>query len=290
MTRYKLCALVLLNLVLLAATRPAHAAQSYDNCTGFIASVPTVISTQGTWCFNKDLSTNIGGGSAITIATNNVTLDCNDFKLGGLAAGTGTDATGIFADTRLNATVRHCNVRGFFVGIQLAGGSASGGHVIEDNRLDGNTAFGITVIGDGSVIRRNRVFDTGGSTFFADARGIQTTDSVDILDNTVSGAIARAAGGGDATGILTTDNLSGRIIGNGVSGLLKDGAGVAKAIRNDTSGRLTIRDNDLVGDASTGSKGMVCASANGSAKNNVISGFATGIDTCSDDGGNTIHP
>src|SRR5690606_24652633 len=79
----------------LAATQPARAAQSYDACTGFIDSVPATISTQGVWCLRKDLSTNITSGNAITIATNNVTIDCNDFKLGGLAAGNGSNAFGI---------------------------------------------------------------------------------------------------------------------------------------------------------------------------------------------------
>jgi len=35
-------------------------------------------------------------GNAITIATNNVVLDLNSFKLGGLSAGLGTNANGIY--------------------------------------------------------------------------------------------------------------------------------------------------------------------------------------------------
>ncbi len=72
--------------------QPAHAAESYDNCTGFIDSVPATITTQGTWCLRKNLATNITTGNAITIATNNVTIDCNDFKIGGLAAGSASRA------------------------------------------------------------------------------------------------------------------------------------------------------------------------------------------------------
>jgi hypothetical protein len=66
---------------------PAQAAESYDNCSGYIDSVPAVIATQGTWCLRKDLSTAQTSGNAIEIAANNVVIDCNDFKLGGLAAG-----------------------------------------------------------------------------------------------------------------------------------------------------------------------------------------------------------
>jgi len=96
---------------------PADAAQSYDNCTGFITSLPATISTQGTWCLNKDVSTAVTSGAAITIAANNVTLDCNDFKLGGLAAGLTTQAVGVYALDRFNISVRHCNIRGFYFGI-----------------------------------------------------------------------------------------------------------------------------------------------------------------------------
>lgn len=115
---------------------PATAAESYDNCTGFIDSVPATLSTQGTWCLRKDLSTAISSGAAITIATNNVTINCNDFKLGGLAAGVGTQAKGILASDRLNTTVRRCNVRGFLYGVSMEG--AGGGHVIEDNPRKGS--------------------------------------------------------------------------------------------------------------------------------------------------------
>ena len=65
----------------------ALAAESYDNCTGFIDSLPATVSTQGTWCLRANLSTAMASGDAIAVAANNVTLDCNDFKIGGLAAG-----------------------------------------------------------------------------------------------------------------------------------------------------------------------------------------------------------
>ena len=66
------------------------------------------------WCLRHDLSTSIVSGQAIDIQANNVAIDCNDFKIGGLAAGNGSMAVGIHALTRQNATVRHCNIRGFY--------------------------------------------------------------------------------------------------------------------------------------------------------------------------------
>ena len=302
MTRYSAGALpFLIMALLLAAPRTANAAESYDNCTGFITSLPAVISTQGTWCLKQDVNTAITTGMAITIATNNVTLDCNDFKVGGLAAGIGTQTFGIYAIDRSNATVRHCNVRGFRHGIYIGSSdpfSSPGGHTVEDNRLDGNTANGITVTGDGSTIRRNRVNDTGQTTTYPGALGIVSQYAVDILDNTVSGVVARTAGNGSAIGIDSIVNAGGSISGNRVRGLLKDGTGAEEAIVSDSDYGMSIRNNDLVGNATTGSIGIDCnanfngngVTDNGTTVSNEINGFFIGIQGCSDDSGNVIAP
>jgi hypothetical protein len=290
MTRFNLCALMFLaSALLLGAARPAHAAESYDNCTGYITSLPATINSQGTWCLKQDLTTAITSGAAITVNVNNVTIDCNDFKLGGLAAGIGTSTYGIFSQDRLNGTVRHCNIRGFFVGVAFVG-TTGGGHAIEDNRFDGNTRDGMIIEGDGSVIQRNRVFDTGGTTGLTNSYGIYAQNSVDIVDNTVSGVVAIAGSGGDAYGIATDFDAGSRIIGNGVSGLLKDGAGKDYGIYNLDSDRISMRDNDVLGDGSVGSVAFSCATATGSTRDNVISGFASAIATCTDSGGNTVIP
>ncbi|HEY0505555.1 MAG TPA: right-handed parallel beta-helix repeat-containing protein [Lysobacter sp.] len=149
-----------LALFTLAACTAAHAETS--NCTN-LAALPAVISTQGVYCLKQDLSTSISSGAAISVNASNVTLDCNGYKLGGLGAGIGTAASGIVSQNRLNLTVRNCNIRGFRYGMRLAG--TGGGHLVEDNRFDGNTFTGMYVSGDGSMIRGNSVFSTGGSTY-----------------------------------------------------------------------------------------------------------------------------
>jgi hypothetical protein len=284
MPRLGFAVLVFLIMTLsLGAPRTAQAAESYDNCTGFITSLPAVITTQGTWCLKKDLATAMTSGSAIDIQTNNVMIDCNDFKLGGLAAGATSEAAGIDAKDRLNLTVRHCNIRGFFRGLIFWG--TGGGHVVEDNRFDGNLYAGLEVWGDGSVVRRNRIFDTGGSVFSFEAFGMYSVDSVDILDNTVSGVT-----NDHATGIWTDTNSGGSVSGNRVRNLLASGGGIAVGIYTPGSDHLAIRDNDLGGNASAGSIGIECFVTSNRALGNVIAGFATGISGCSDDGGNVIAP
>jgi parallel beta-helix repeat protein len=291
MNRTTFHALLVLALGLLAGLpRLAHAAQSYDNCTGFITSIPTTITTQGTWCLKQDLATAITSGMAINISADNVTIDCNDFKIGGLAAGAGTQAEGIYAAAVQNVTVRNCNIRGFATGIYLG---HYGGFVVEDNRLDSNTEYGMYVYGDGSVVRRNRVFDTGGSSVVSSASpyGIATVYSVDVLDNTVSGVAATVGNNGYAHGISAQINDGGSISGNRVRAVLADGTGQASGIAfSGGSSRNTIRGNDVIGSSAPGiNYGVQCGNANQHAKDNVINGFATGILTCTDDG-NVVAP
>jgi hypothetical protein len=260
----------------LVPATPAQA-ETFNTCAGFITSLPFTITTQGIWCLNADLTTAITSGSAITVAANNVTIDCNDFKLGGLAAGAGTTTFGIFADSRDNLNIRRCNIRGFLIGAYLLNGS---GHLIEDNRFDSNTFVGIDVTSNRSIIRRNLIIATGGSSVSATPSGIYSSGSVDIIDNIVNGVMANGTNT-NAYGIQTSANPDGSISGNRVRGLVKTGTASAYGILNFTSGRITLRNNDVVGDGSAGSIGLLCASAQGRATWNVVGGFATNISTCS---------
>ncbi len=270
---------------LLLLPRPALAAESYDNCTGFIDSVPATISTQGVWCLRKNVSTAIDAGYAINITTNNVTIDCNDFKIGGLGGGAGTHTYGIYANERSNATVRHCNIRGFYYGVALLGSSGSG-HVVEDSRFDGNTYAAIYVQGDGSAIRDNEVRDTGGSTFTdGSAIGILAYDGVDLIGNTVTGVSpAPYNGNGSAYGILARGyDAGGSVVGNRVRGLVSPGTGVAYGIYNEGASRMILRGNDVAGVGSPGSIGLYCEDNRATARDNVVSGFATPVSICLSD-------
>ena len=217
----------------------ANAAQSYDNCNNFIDSLPATISTQGVWCLRKDLATNLASGVAIDIQANNVTVDCNDFKVGGLAAGDSSTAYGISAVGRQNVTVRHCGVRGFLVGIYIDGGS---GHLVEDNRLDNNLNNGIVVAGGNSLVRGNRVFDTGGAPDSPSSYGIYAAG--DIVGNIVSGVFA-TADNASGTGIVALYPGPAQVEGNRVSGLASKGTGTANGIIVDADSS-SIRNNSIV--------------------------------------------
>ena len=256
---------------LFALSNVARSAESYDNCAGFIDSVPTTIATQGVWCLRKDLSTAITSGSAITIATNNVTIDCNDFKLGGLAAGDSSMAVGIYGLNRQNATVRHCNVRGFHYGIYLTGA----GHLVEDNRLDNNLDYGIAVFGENNRVRRNAVYDTGGYPGLRFSYGIYA--SADIIDNTVVGVFglgANAAPIGIKASGPGTD-----VSGNQIRGLLPTGTGKANGIMASESA-ITASGNRITSENTTAGVGIFGGFNDVACTGNIVINYQTAYDNC----------
>ena len=178
---------LLLFLVTLAT--PVHA-ETVD-CMP-ITSLPAVISTQGLYCLTGNLATSITSDNAITITANNVTLDLNGWKVGGQSAGTATEATGIYSAAN-NVTVKNGIVRGFHVGIHLAGRGAT----VQNITADQNTNVGIATEGPGSVVQDNQVVDTGGSTAVAneDAAGIVVFGAGSLVQNNmISGLTATGSG------------------------------------------------------------------------------------------------
>ncbi|HEY0662525.1 MAG TPA: right-handed parallel beta-helix repeat-containing protein [Lysobacter sp.] len=215
-------------LALLAACFVSPAKAETTLCTE-ITSLPATLSVQGIYCLKHDLSTGITAGNAITIAANNITIDCNGFKVGGLTAGAGTRAHGFHATDRANVTIRDCNIRGFYRGIVLDG-TASAGHLIEGNALNGNTYLGMRIQGEGNTIRGNRIVNTGGTD---DPNGTYGG----ILFNGSSGRIAD----NDIAGAVSTGNLNSLkgiyvagprnvVESNRISDLVAPAAGQVKAI------------------------------------------------------------
>ena len=171
----------------LSVSSPAHAETT--NCTA-ITSLPAVIASQGVYCLTGNLSTSMTSGFAIEIQTNNVTLDLNGFKLGGLGAGDGTAANGIYANQQKNITIKNGIIRGFFRGIRLDDVfpyTTSSGHVVKGILADQNTYIGIWVAGFGNTVSGNTVVDTGGSIHSVYAFGINVFGSgAKVIDNAVS--------------------------------------------------------------------------------------------------------
>src|SRR5262249_22626824 len=261
-TLRNLAVLSLMIIALFGASAPGSAAESYDSCAGFIATVPGQMTTQGTLCLRHSLSTSATGIHAIEIQNSNVTIDCNGFKIGNGPAGTNTNSVGIFSEGFANITVRHCTILAFHDGISIDAMVAGDGHLIEDNVLSQNKVNGIVVMGNGVIVRRNRVVDTGAIASF----GIQT--SGDVLDNVVDGISACfGVGEFESLGIQTQGNGS-LVQGNRVRNLTQRGVLPATGISISSGAANEIRDNYAVQGTLTGGTAISCNSA-GRARDNV---------------------
>ena len=270
--------------------KPAEvqAAQSYSNCTGFIDALPATISAPGTWCLKKDLSTSMSSGRVISIAANDVTLDCNDFKLGGLAAGPGSNAMGVataLGSVNSKTTIRNCNVRGFATGISLIGG---GGHLVEDNRLDNNLYQGIVIEGNNNnvhnnnIVRRNTIQTIGGgASTHADIHGIYA--EADIYDNSIADletlSNTRSVYGIFISGVgtLARNNTVRNLAGNDRIG----DTGRTYGIMAD-SARVRLDGNHILGGPNPALGAGIRGSTNGAAFciGNTVANFSEGMGNC----------
>lgn len=268
------------------------------NCTN-ITSMPAVITTQGVYCLKQHMPMNLASGAAITVNVNNVTIDCNEFKIGNLEAGTTNNAVGISANGRLNLTVRNCGIRGFRSGVQLVNGD----YRVEDNRFDLNTQTGIFVSGDGSAVRRNDVVDTGGSPLagLTEFHGISVDGDIDIIDNNVSGVASTAGGNGGVYGIRTSGADSGTIRENRIRNLAPDGSGFQRGIWNQDGGHNTVEHNTVVlsaGILGLGDGGIRCGDGlilSGASRDNTVVGTGVagqvfGLINCTSVAGDWVNP
>jgi hypothetical protein len=268
----------------------AFAAESEDGCTYNLVGAPVTLSSPGNYCVAQNITTSDNTQPAITIASDEVELDCNGLRIDATALGSAVAIAGIQATDRANLTIRNCHVRGFRTGIELRqrAGSSSRRHLVEDNRVELSRATGIVVAGDASVVRRNLVQSTLAPPTGGEARAISTDGRVDVLDNRVAVVQSNNA---PAYGIHTQRNVGASVRGNRVHGVRKTaGAGAIEAIHNqDGSARMVVRDNTLTGEGLAGSVGVGCDAASDRVRNNVIKGFAVGIVGCSNDG-NVVKP
>ncbi len=230
--------------VLFGLGAPGSSLAETMDCTP-ITSLPKIITVQGIYCLTGNLSTTMTTGHAIEIQTNNVTIDLNGWKLGGLNAGTATQTNGIYAYDRKNITIRNGTVRGFYRGVYLDGANAQG-NLIEDIRAEQNRFAGIDTHGRGDIIRRNQVVDTGGSSYTFAAVGVYVTgDGARVIDNDIVGVIG--SGGVPAKGIDQRTGTGAVIEYNRIAEVANPDAGFSLGINMYDSSNTLVSGNRITG-------------------------------------------
>jgi len=278
-----------------AASSPGLAAESYDSCgTNYIDTVPIVISISGTWCLRRNVVATGANVRAIDIRTNNVTIDCNGFRLSN-TAGPSTASYGVSAfGTYSNITVRNCTITGFVLGVSISGNPPGSGHLIENNRFVNSRSVGIRVDAAASAIRRNIVTDTGFQPGSGTGTGIVMNGGVDLLDNVVDGV------GGDGSvafspyGIIAGDftppiSAGSLVRGNRVRNLAPTGAGSSATGILVYSTGAWVRDN-LVGQQTSSSGIGISCGTETRVRDNIVKNYTQGMaGQCRDDSGNVAY-
>ena len=191
-----------------------------------ISSLPLVISQPGRYYLTRDLTEPINA-NAITIQTNDVTVDLHGFTLHGTAGlGNGVFVSG----ARTGVRIEHGNIRGFFNGIDatnatfsrlsdvtvIGNGQASfdgsagvligANSVVEDCNVSSNTALGIASYG--ATIRDCLVSNNGNDGVYVTGKSVMEHNHV-RTNNQATGSFFDVRVVGNA---VLTDNWLGRVV------------------------------------------------------------------------------
>jgi len=253
--------------LLLAAS---SASAEVVDCTP-IETLPVVITSQGIYCLKHDLATSITSGTAILVNTNNVTIEMNGFKLGGLGGGTSTTTFGIASYNRQNVTVRNGTVRGFYNNVYLLGGL---GHIVEDLRLDGARGNGLFLAGTNLIARNNFITNTGEGAG-SSAAGIYVDSGYYLsITGNIIGSVSETS---SSNGIRVEYTEQSAIESNEIHGII--GGGTKNGIYIGNGVRNVLRNNIVT--TSTGSTGIGAYSSNDACVGNAVTGtFVTPLTGC----------
>ena len=143
----------------IAFAAPA-AAWASNHCTA-ITAVPTILTAAGVYCLNGDLELAGGHGTAVTIATDSVTLDLDGHALRSRASAN-VLTIGISVVGRKYFTLENGTLAGFAqaVYVRSDGDTPAKGGVLADLKVQRSFWNGLSIECDGCVVRDNVVTDT----------------------------------------------------------------------------------------------------------------------------------
>ncbi len=251
MTKLAFAAAAMAALLSLApAISPAKAETTL--CTE-ITALPFTITAQGVYCLKQNLNVNLSAAdtAAITINAGNVTIDFNGFRVNNQAPLSTNQADGVFALNRKHITLKNGFIRGFHRGIHIKTTGGSAGHLVEAMKVADSSHSGITVGGEQSVIRDNRVLATGGGPL-STAIGIRVdyADEGSISGNIVSGVSETSTNSGIHVNISKRVEVRDNIV-RGVNDGIND-----YAIAVEFSNHVMIIQNRMLNDPATGTSGI----------------------------------
>lgn len=286
MKKYPLAALLTLSIGMSTSTAqslPPQAATSriVPACTE-VTSLPATISRPGNYCLDSDFTVDSASIKAITIAANDVTLDCAGHTIRNDAGSDVGTSEAIHAYARNNVTVRNCRIQGGFTnGISFLQDNAQGNRnyyiTIEGNFIAGAFLHGIRAFGSVIEVRNNRIYDIGGQrdTYAVGVRLGGAAGNAPRLHmvegNAVAGVTSPYA---NAFGIFSENSLASTFRGNTVTGTTARTQGNSWGIH--VVGPVnTISDNHVIGSPLANDIGIFGSGSSSCYRNHVRSPVAT---------------
>ena len=239
-----------------AALVPQTVSAQSSDCT-VIGSIPATIGSPGKYCMAADAMVDMTVGVAITIASDDVTLDCRDHTLSNAASANDGSSIGIFASSVANIIVRNCRVVGGFTDAihihqPMAQYNSAFYYRIEDNYIVGPWRYGIVASGSAVEVRGNKIWDVGGQAS-GPAVGmrlggaVQSANKFQIVeDNYILGTKSPV---NNAFAIFSDGSIGSVFRDNTISGTAASSTGSFRSygIRIATGSANTVRDNHILG-------------------------------------------
>jgi len=265
--------------------------------------LPTTINQSGKYCLKRNQTVNMASGIAVSIEADDVLLDLKGYKIENRFSAVNTTAVGIHSGSRASITIKNGTIRGFQFGINMAGPDGSGrGNIIEGIRVFSSNDTGIRLGTFNAIVRDNIVGGVGTLSYpdgtVMDACGVRTIFGGD--NRVVNNQIFNVRGDEHAAGICfegatgAAENNTTNHIAIGNTGIV-NGPGISADLSG-TPGTVTAVDNRIIGapDWTPGSTGIDISGTGadriGICRDNIIAHYGTGMNSCTDAGGNTIEP
>lgn len=199
-----------------------------------ILRLPYEIKTSGQYVLSKNLIFAGTTGQAISVLTDDVTIDLGGNTLAGSGNADGATVAGIHASGKKNIVIKNGSIRGFTWGIWLDGlATGDGFHRAEKLRVLSCRVIGIWIYGVGSTITNCEVLGIVNPTSLAYGIDVRGT-GIDVLNNRVQS---------NGVGIGINEGVGCTIAGNTVVatsfGILFQGTGTGVRTNNIVQGATT---------------------------------------------------
>ena len=143
------------------------------------------------------------GDNGITIAADDITLDCN----GQMINGTGVGA-GISIDGKSNVIIKNCTITNFYYGVKLL--NTDNVQIIEENNIGNNTFYGVYVYqSNDTLINDSTIYNDNNGVYMINVINTEISNNNIDLNRKFYGVYSYGSSGNVIQNNVMTDNYHG---------------------------------------------------------------------------------